>query len=274
MTILMEAAEIVKARLGNEVEGLTIDRLVIGLFFTGVKLASGFAGMSFTPTKDIPDAVCCPSSVGRAFDPVRVSGTKVTEILSSLTSPEPIRRAVSVATLNALSAMCRSKGLTGGYRERERADAQDYIKIHSESSVAVFGAIIPVMRMLKKRGGTWWIIEQDSKTLKDDELGHYVPWGQSDEIVKKADALIITGVSLLNNTLDPILSLARPGVEVAVMGPTASMVPEPMFRHGVRIVGGVRVKRPDELLNVLASGGSGYHLFDEIAMRTVWEQED
>jgi len=273
MAILVEAAELVKSRLGNELEGLTIDRLVIGLFFTGVKLANGFAGMSFTPAKDIPDAVCCPSSVGRTFDPVRVSGTKVMEILSSLESPEPIKRAVAVATLNALSAMCWSRGLTDGYQKRERADAQDYIKIHSESSVAVFGAIIPVMRMLKMRGGTWWVIEQDSKTLKDDELGHYVPWGQSDEIVKKADALIITGVSLLNNTLDPILSLARPGVEIAVMGPTASMVPEPMFRRGVRVVGGVWVKRPDELLNVLASGGSGYHLFDEIAMRIVWERE-
>lgn len=273
MSILSEAAELAKTRLGNEVERLTIDRLVIGLFFTGVKLYNGFAGTSFTPSKDIPEAVCCPSSVGRTFDPVRVSGTKVTEILSSLESPEPIKRAVAVATLNALSAMCWSKGLTGGHQVRERADAQDYIKIHSESSVAIFGAIIPILRMLKKRGGTWWVIEQDSMTLKDDELRHYVPWGQSEEIIRKADALIITGVSLLNSSLEPILSLARAGVEIAVIGPTASMVPEPMFRRGVRLVGGVWVKRPDELLNVLASGGSGYHLFDDIATRIVWERE-
>src|SRR5208283_1506698 len=263
MSILSEAAELAKTRLGNEVERLTIDRLVIGLFFTGVKLDNGFAGTSFTPSKDIPEAVCCPSSVGRTFDPVRVSGTKVAEILPSLESPEPIKRAVAVAALNALSAMCWSKGLTGGHRVKERADAKDYIKIRSESPVAIFGAIIPILRMLKKRGGTWWVIEQDSKTLKDDELRHYVPWGQSEEIIRKADALIITGVSLLNSSLEPILSLARAGVEIAVIGPTASMVPEPMFRRGVRLVGGVWVKRPDELLNVLASGGSGYHLFDE-----------
>jgi uncharacterized protein len=273
MSILVEAGELVKDRLGEEVNRLTIDRLVIGLFFTGVKLDNGFAGVSFTPSKDIPDAVCCPSSVGRTFDPVKVSGMKVTEIFPSLESPEPIKRAVAVAALNALSAMCWNKGLTGGHRVRERADAQDYIKIHSESSVAVFGAIIPVMRMLKKRGGTWWVIERDSKTLKDDELQHYVPWGQSEEIIKKADVLIITGVSLLNSSLEPILSLARTGVEIAVLGPTASMVPEPMFQRGARVVGGVWVKRPDELLNVLASGGSGYHLFDEIATRIVWERE-
>jgi uncharacterized protein (DUF4213/DUF364 family) len=273
MSILAEAAELATDRLGNEAQNLAIDRLVIGLFFTGVKLDNGFAGMSFTPTKDIPEAVCCPSSVGRTFDPVGINGTKVTEILPSLESPEPIKRAVAVAALNALSAMCWSKGLTGGHTLRERSDAQDYIKIRSEYSVAVFGAIVPVLRMLKKRGGTWWVVEQDPKTLKDDELPHYVPWGQSEEIIGKADALIITGVSLLNRTLEPILSLAGAGAEIAVLGPTASMLPEPMFRRGVRIVGGVWVKRPDELLNVLASGGSGYHLFDEIATRIVWERE-
>jgi uncharacterized protein (DUF4213/DUF364 family) len=273
MSILAEAAELATARLGDEVKRLTIDRLVIGLFFTGVKLDNGFAGMSFTPSKDIPEAVCCPSSVGRTFDPVRISGTKVTKILPSLESPEPIKRAVAVAALNALSAMCWTKGLTDNQTLRERADAQDYIKIRSECSVAVFGAIIPVLRMLKKRGGTWWVIEQDSRALKDDELPHFVPWGQSEEITRKADVLIITGVSLLNGTLEPILSLAGAGVEIAVLGPTASMLPEPMFRRGVRVVGGVWVKRPDELLNVLASGGSGYHLFDEIATRIVWERE-
>ena len=201
-----------------------------------------------------------------------MNGSRVTEILRSLESPEPIKRAVAVAALNALSATCWSKGLTGGYRATERADAQDHIKILPESSVAVFGAIVPTLRLLKKRGRTWWVVEKDSKTLKDDELHHFIPWEKSEEIVRKADVLVITGVSLLNNTLESILSLARADAEIAVLGPTASMLPEPMFLRKVRVVGGVWVKRPDELLNVLAAGGSGYHLFDDIAMRIVWER--
>jgi hypothetical protein len=39
-----------------------------------------------------------------------------------------------------------------------------------------------------------------------------------------------------------------------------------------RLVGGVRVKKPDELLDVLAAGGSGYHFFDKLAPRMVIEK--
>jgi hypothetical protein len=35
------------------------------------------------------------------------------------------------------------------------------------------------------------------------------------------------------------------------------------------VVGGVRVRKTDELLDVLAAGGSGYHFFDTTADRTV-----
>jgi uncharacterized protein (DUF4213/DUF364 family) len=79
-------------------------------------------------------------------------------------------------------------------------------------------------------------------------------------------------VTLVNHTLEKILECARPGAEIAVMGPTASMLPEPMFERGVRVMGGVWVKNPDELLDVLASGGSGYHFLGKLADRIVIEK--
>jgi hypothetical protein len=45
--------------------------------------------------------------------------------------------------------------------------------------------------------------------------------------------------------------------------------PDVLFDHGVRVAGGVWVKQPDERLDVLAAGGSGFHFFDQIASRTV-----
>jgi hypothetical protein len=38
------------------------------------------------------------------------------------------------------------------------------------------------------------------------------------------------------------------------------MLPDALFARGVRVVGGVWVKKPDELLDVPAAGGSGYYL--------------
>ena len=66
MGILEEAAALARERLGKEADDLTVDRLVVGLFFTGVKLSNGVAGVCFTPVKEIPEAVCCQNLRSRA----------------------------------------------------------------------------------------------------------------------------------------------------------------------------------------------------------------
>ena len=272
--ILQEAAEIVKQTLGREFDDINIERVVVGIFFTGVKLSTGAGGMCYTPIKEIPKAVCCPSSAGRIFDPVKVEGMTAKKILSALPSREPIKTAVAIATLNALSADCWERGRTSGFTMEMNMDGQDAVRMPVEKSVAVIGAFVPTLRALKERGGTWWVIEQDIRTLKEDEMAHFVPAQESVETIHKADVLIITGVTLVNHTLEEILQHARSDAEIAVMGPTAGLWPTPLFDRGVRVVGGVWVKEPDELLSILARGGSAYHLFDQIATRIVMTQKN
>jgi uncharacterized protein (DUF4213/DUF364 family) len=272
MAILQETAQLVKQKLGSDFEKLTVERIVVGLFFTGAKLSNGAGGVSYTPVKDIPQAVCCPSSAGRIFDPVKIKGIKAAAVLAALSSDEPIKAAIAIATLNALSAICWDRGLNDNYRIQMNTDAVDVVRMPAESSVAVIGAFVPILRKLKIRGGRWWVIEQDPRTLKSDEMDHFIPADRSGETIAAADVLIITGVTLVNHTLEPILKAARPDAEIAVVGPTASMLPEALFESGARVVGGVWVKKPDELLDVLAAGGSGYHFFDKLAPRIVIEK--
>jgi uncharacterized protein (DUF4213/DUF364 family) len=272
MAILQETAQLVRQKLGSDFEKLTVERIAVGLFFTGAKLSNGAGGVSYTPVKDIPQAVCCPSSAGRIFDPVKINGMKAADVLAALSSDEPIKAAIAIATLNALSAICWDRGLNDNYRIQMNTDAVDVVRMPAESSVAVIGAFVPILRKLKIRGGRWWVIEQDPRTLKSDEMDHFIPADRSGETIAAADVLIITGVTLVNHTLEPILKAARPDAEIAVVGPTASMLPEALFESGARVVGGVWVKKPDELLDVLAAGGSGYHFFDKLAPRIVIEK--
>ncbi len=272
MTILDETARLVKDKLASDYQAITVERVVIGLFFSGVKLSNGFAGLSYTPVKDVPQAVCCPSSAGRIFDPFKVNGLPAAEVLTALNSNEPIKTAVAIAALNALSAACWERGLTNDYRLQLDTDAVDVVRMPADRSVALIGAFVPVLRKLKVRGGRWWVIEQDPRTLKGDEMSHFVPADQSRQTIAAADVLIITGVTLVNHTLEPILEAARPDAEIAVIGPTASLLPDALFKRGVRVMGGVRVIKPDELLDVLAAGGSGHHFFDRLAPRMVIEK--
>jgi uncharacterized protein (DUF4213/DUF364 family) len=248
MTILHDAAQLIKERLGDRISRISIERLVIGLFFTGVKLSNGQGGVCFTPVKEIPEAVCCPSSAGRIIDPIKVRGMLVEDFILNIPSHEPIKTAVAIATLNALSATCWAKGVKEHYDIKMNIDAQDVVRMPKETEVAVIGALVPTLRVLKNRGGSWWVIEKDPGTLKGEEIAHYVSPEESDDIIGRVDVLVITGATLVTHTLEKILKAAKPNAEIVVIGPTAGLLPEPLFERGVRVVGGVWVKKPDELL--------------------------
>ena len=49
ISILDETIATIGTILGSELDEITIDRAVVGLFFTGVKLSNGAAGTSATP---------------------------------------------------------------------------------------------------------------------------------------------------------------------------------------------------------------------------------
>lgn len=78
------------------------------------------------------------------------------------------------------------------------------------------------------------------------------------------------GAAIVNHTLDGLLSETGHQSRVAVIGPTASMVPDVYFRGGVDLMAGIRVTNPDLMLRILEEGGSGYHLFNACSDRVTF----
>ena len=77
------------------------------------------------------------------------------------------------------------------------------------------------------------------------------------DIIPCANILVITGVTLVNHTLGPILELAEKASEVVVVGPTASIYPEPLFARGVTVMGGVRITDAARMIHLIGEAGSG-----------------
>jgi uncharacterized protein (DUF4213/DUF364 family) len=100
-------------------------------------------------------------------------------------------------------------------------------------------------------------------------MRYYSPPEKANASIAAADWLIITGTTVLNDTLEEILSHTRPGVEVVLVGPTAGMLPDAFFRRGVGTIGSITVADPDRLLDILVEAGSGYHFYGRSAERLV-----
>lgn len=267
--ILRETYHEIERTLGAPLFDLKVERAVIGLFFTGVKLDNGQAGVCYTPIKTIPEAVCCPSSARAMPASGQLRGAPAAALVDDMWNGSAINRAVGIATLNALSATCWSLHPPADYAIEQGVDALDELDLSDDQHVVVVGALAPFLKVLKRRGRPYRVLELDPSTLRPDEMPFYAPSDHAAMEVPRADVLVVTGTSLINDTLEDLLALARPDATVVVVGPTASTLPQAFFRRGVDVLGGVLVNDPDVLLDVLSEAGSGYHFFGRSAERVV-----
>lgn len=267
--ILEETILTIRTVLGDQIGDITIERVVIGLFFTGVKLSTGHVGACATPIKTIPDAVCCPSSTQAMPFPGKMRGRPAAAFLDETGQREGIRRAVGIATMNALAALCWERRPHPDVDLEIGIDAFDAADIRPGQTVVVVGAFVPFLRELKRRSQSYLVLEQDPAILKPDELPFFRPAEQARSVVPMADVLLITGTTLINDTLDAILAAARPDTCKVIVGPTVGLVPNAYLRRNCDVLGGIKITDSDEFLDTLAEGGSGYHFFGRSAQKIV-----
>ena len=267
--LLAETTDLLHAILGPDLAGLTVSRVVVGLFFTGVMLSDGATGACATPLRELREAVCCPSSAAAMPLPGKLAGRPAGDLLRQLDAPDPIRRAVGVAAMNALTAAAWARRPSPAVSLEPGVDAYDAARIRPGERVVVVGAFVPFLKALKAAGQDWTVLEQDRATLKPDELAHFRPAAEAEAVLPAADVVLITGTTLLNDTLAGLLGLARPDARVVVVGPTVGLLPDVLLARGADILGGIRVTDPEGFLDCLAEGGSGYHFFGRSAEKLV-----
>jgi len=263
VSVIEETIGVIIEKSPLSLDEIRIDDLVIGIFFTGVKLSSGHGGCAFTPVSEIPEAVCCPTSAARMPQAGALEGKPVSEILNYAIDPNVLKSAIGVATINALTQSIIDSERDGDYQIVKNEDGFDLLKIKPHETVSLVGAFGPYIRRLKNMGNPFFIIEKNPQALRVDEIKYFKPESEMRSAIEKSKILIITGTAIVNNTIDSILSLIKDEIRTAIIGPTASMIPDAFFKRGVDIMAGVRITNSDEMIKILKQGGSAYHLLKE-----------
>ena len=257
-SLLAETLDQLRGLHGPALAGLRIERAVVGVGFSGVKLSDGSGGLAGTPRLEK-----YPSGKEASLQPPgALAGLPVLSLFEPWPE-EPFRRALAVAALNALSA----PWLEGGrYRVVYDRDAFDLLELRPGMSVVMVGAFSSYIDRLQAVAGLRLkVLELREAALRAEDLPLYVPASRAPEIVPGCDALIITGLTAVNGTLEGLLSLAAPKASVIVVGPSGSMLPDALFARGVRWAGGCALTDPDQALEILAQGGRARHLYGACA---------
>ncbi|MCS6925354.1 MAG: DUF364 domain-containing protein [Candidatus Binatia bacterium] len=244
-------------------EPLTVTEVRIGVFYTAVRVSSEHVGVAFTP-RDLTDTVCCPRSAAAAPPAGRMAGEQAWTLAQYAFSSVPLRRAVGVAVLNALSALAIARhGVPSGHL-LSGVDALAATQVQPQDRVAMVGAFVPFIKALKDRVEKLWIVDKHQHALKPEELPLWRAPQHATGVLSQASVVIITGSALVEGGLDELLAAAGQARRVVLAGPTASLWPPPFFARGVHILGGIRVHDSAKLLQVVSEGGSGY-VFQTVA---------
>lgn len=230
--ILDELNELVAGKIRK---GFRISRVCISLCYTGVMLDNGYVGLCSTPTEDIGHP-----HLARKLD---FHGSDALEVARLANSFNMIERAVGVAAINALSQYLMD---SEGYDRQLGVDILNALDLRGNDNVAVVGYMRPLVEKLKGVAREVHVFERNPQ-LRGDAL----PDTFVESILPKKDVVIISGSSLVNGTLDRLLDLSKGARSVAVAGPTASTLPEPLFKRGAKILAGVRAKG-HEVLDAVA----------------------
>jgi len=240
----------------SRLEDLALSRVCVSLCYTAVMLDNGYVGLCHTPTEDIAH-----THWGRRRD---FHGFKALEITRLANSLDMIEKTVGIATLNALSQYLMD---SDGYERQFGMDAFDAIDVRREDSVAVVGYIRPIVGKLRAKAREVHVFERNPQ-LRGDAL----PDTFVDSILPKADVVVISGSSLVNGTLDRLLELSKRARFVVFAGPTASTLPEPLFKRGVSVVAGVHAKGP-KVVDAIAEA-KPFVAFKELVEKYILKNEN
>jgi uncharacterized protein (DUF4213/DUF364 family) len=260
--ILDEAAEILKSLYGKELETIRVERLVIGVFCSGVKLSNGSGGIAYTPPETMQRAGTRILKGGRPL----IRGMQASELIAGRV-PGPFSDVIRLATLNALSAPYLKHP---HYIIGTGDDVTDYTSLFIDKRICMVGAIIPTLKRLKELGiKDVTIIDKKEATQAEADFGHFILVEETAEALAHCETALFTGASIANGTIEDLIRGTSKDAAIAVVGPTAGFVPDPLFRRNVTMVGTVAVIDSDLALDYLSEGGGAYQLFKKCMRKII-----
>ena len=129
------------------------------------------------------------------------------------------------------------------------------------------GAFHSYIRKISETPNKLFVLEKNKEALPAEYKKFFVVADDYKTILPDSDIVIITGQTLVNNTIDYLLRAISPGAQVIVTGPSGSIIPDILFENGVSIIGASRITKPEILFDIVSDGGTGFHLFEYCARK-------
>ena len=171
-------------------------------------------------------------------------------------------RTLGFAAVNALTRHLFDRT---GFSPPDATDSIGGLAPQAGEHIGMVGYFPPLVKQVTACGARLTVLE-----LKAELAGH----GNGFRVtldpreLERCDKLLSTSTVLLNDTLDAVLAHCRHARRVAMIGPGAGCLPEPLFDRGVTAVGGTWIDDRAGFIAALRRGAP----WGRFARKVVWRR--
>ncbi len=170
-------------------------------------------------------------SIGRVMEP------SIDDLPPSMVvDVNPLNRVLGLALINAISQY---------HMTEVRWD-----ELELRTPVCVVGLMRPLIKELRDKGLDVLVFERSPYLRGDDAYSDV----EEELLIPKCGTVYITGMTLLNFTIDRLLGLSRGGINVLI-GPSASLLPELVKGLGIHYIESMRFMDVGAVMRHLRLGG-------------------
>lgn len=207
----------------------------VGLGYTAVRLDNGRCGLAYTFRGEAHEGCCVIPEAGA------LTGRRASDLAEWAKSKDPIVSAIGLATLNAL---------TDAPPGTQQGDVLQELHVTAEDVIGMVGNFGPLAGPLRSRGKALHVFER-----RPSEGSGVMPEAAASSLLPECDVVILSATTLLNRTVDDLLTLCRKAREVAILGPSTPLLPSVFARRRVTVLSGIQVVEPERALRVVSEGG-------------------
>ena len=226
--------------LVDRVQGLAQSKKITdvraGLGYTCVMLEDGGCGLAYTFRNELGS--CC----GLLDAAGRLIGMDVDEIIPWAKESDRLKAAIGLAAINAV--------LNDPAKNWDTGNVLDVLQLHESDTFGMVGEFRPILSKVKTMTDSIYVFEQDVSKRNGlypaDTIPTYLPM---------CDVVVITATSIINHTIDEVVSCCKNAKVVCLAGPSTPLCPEIFRKHNIKLLAGSVVKKPELILQIVSQGG-------------------
>lgn len=221
--------------------------------FGALELDDGSLGLSYVLLDGLLDELAAQAEAASSRTDDRAPGASLVG-MDALTvahhwaGADAALRTIGFAAVNGLTRHLFDRA---GFAPPTAADSIGGLAPKAGEHIGMIGYFPPLVKHVTASGARLTVLELRSDLAGAHEGFHITLDARE---LESCDKVLSTSTVLLNDTLDAVLAHCSNARAFAMIGPGASCLPDPLFKRGVTLMGGVWIEEPDAFKAALTHG--------------------